>query len=50
MCNGELLQVQQRSVCNIKKRNVIEMTICVHTINAVIRIKNLHVFEMTRSD
>ena len=32
--NGELLQVRQRSV------NVIEMTICVYTINGVIRIKN----------
>ena len=31
--NGELLQVRQRSVCDIKKRNVIEMTICVHIIN-----------------
>ena len=31
---------------HIKRRNVIEMTICVHTINGVIRIKILHVFEM----
>ena len=30
--NRELLPVQQRSVCDIKKRNIIEMTICVHTI------------------
>ena len=36
----ELLQVRQRSVCNIKNCNVIEMTICVDTINGVIRIKN----------
>ena len=38
--NRELLQVRQRSVCNIKNCNVIEMTICVCTINGVIRIKN----------
>ena len=38
--NGELLQVpQRRSVCDIKKRNLVEMTISVHTINGVIRIK-----------
>ena len=36
--DGELLQVQQHSVCNIKKHNVIEMTLCVHTLNGVIRI------------
>ena len=38
--NGELLQVRQRSVGNIEKRNEILMTICVQTINGVIRIKN----------
>ena len=38
--NGELLQVRQRSICDIKKRSVIEITNCVHTINGVIRIKN----------
>ena len=38
--NGELLQVRQRSVGNIEKRNVIKMTICVQTVNGVIRIKN----------
>ena len=26
--NGELLEVQQRSVCHIKKHNVTEMTLC----------------------
>ena len=36
MQKGELLQVQQPSVCDIIKRNVIEVTICVHTINGVI--------------
>ena len=38
--NGELLQLQQRSVGNIKKRNMIEMRICVQTINDIIRINN----------
>ena len=38
--NRELLQVHQRFVCDIKKRKVIQMTICVHTINGLIRIKN----------
>ena len=33
--NWELLQVRQSSVGNIKKRKVIEMTICVQTINGV---------------
>ena len=36
--NGE--QVWQHSVCDIKKSNVIEMTICVYAINGVIRINN----------
>ena len=34
----------------VKKHNVIEMTIVVHTINGVIRTKILHVFEMITSD
>ena len=38
--NGESLQVRQRSICDIKKSNVIEITICVHTINGIIRTKN----------
>ena len=40
MCKGELLQVRQRSISDFKKRNIIEVTICVHTINGVIRINN----------
>ena len=39
MQKGELLQVRQLSVCDITKRNVTEVIICVHTINGVIRIK-----------
>ena len=27
-------------VCDIEKRNVIEITICVHTIDGLIRMKN----------
>ena len=38
MCKGELLQVRQRSVYNIKNRNVIEMTFCVYRINGVIHM------------
>ena len=38
--NGGLLQMRQRSVGNIEKRNVIDMTICVQIINGVIPIKN----------
>ena len=34
---------------NIKRRNVIEMTVWVHTINGVIRRKNLHVFKIITS-
>ena len=31
---GELLQIRQGSVCDIKKSNVTEVTICVHTIKS----------------
>ena len=48
--NRGLLQVKRGSACDFKKRNVIEMTICVHTINGPIRIKILHAFEMITTD
>ena len=40
MQTGELLQVGQRVFYDIKKDNVIEVRICVHTSNGVIRMKN----------
>ena len=41
MCKREIVTwVQQRFVCDIKQRNVIEITVCVHIINDVMRIKN----------
>ena len=42
----EFLDVLQRSVCGITKCNLIEMTICFHTVNGIIRIKIEHVFGM----
>ena len=38
--NWELLQLRQRYVGNIEKRNVIETTSCVQTSKGVIWIKN----------
>ena len=38
MQKEELLQVQQPFACDITKHNVIEVTICVHTINGVITL------------
>ena len=41
MCKqGIVTGVWGQPVCNIKKRNVFEITFCVPTINGVIRIKN----------
>ena len=41
----ELLHSLRRTVCGITKCNVIEMTICFHTVDAgVIRIEIKHVF------
>ena len=37
---GELLKVRQRFFYDIKKCIVIEITICVHTINSLISIKD----------
>ena len=39
--NGKLLQLRQRSVGNIEKRDMTEMTICVQIINCASRIKIL---------
>ena len=36
----------QQPVCGITKCNLIEMTICFHTVKGVIRIKVEHVFGM----
>ena len=35
--------------CGITKCDVIEMTICFHTVNGVIRIKIEHIFGMMKS-
>ena len=35
----ELLDALRQSVCSITKCNVIEMTICFHAVNGVIKIK-----------
>ena len=39
----------RRSVYGITKSNVIEMTICFHTVNGVIRIKIEHIFGIITS-
>ena len=50
MCKRGIVIGAAAFCLHIKKRNVLEMTICVHTINGGIRIKILHVFEMITSD
>ena len=47
--NRELLDALRRTVCGITKCNVIEMTICLHTVNDVSRIKIKCVFGMITS-
>ena len=47
---SEVLDVLRRSVCDITKCNVIEITICFNTVNSVIRIKIEYVFGMIRKN
>ena len=49
MGKRELLDALRRTVCGITKCNVIEMTICFHTVNGVIRTKIKHAFGMITS-